>query len=96
MENTSQIVGYELSISGRENGTLEAAYIRFKHGAVKKTKELIEDTLLADYNARGELLGIEILAPVRIADLAKHVEGPRRRSFRRFVRDMAPPSLIRA
>jgi len=94
MGKAKQIVGFELSLSGRHDGTLEAAYFRFKNGTVKKTTEVIEDTLLADYDAHGELLGIEVLAPVKLADLAKQVEQPRRSSFRKFVRGSAPPALI--
>jgi uncharacterized protein YuzE len=94
MGKTRQIVGFELSLSGRNDGTLEAAYFRFKSGKVKKTKEVIEDTLLADYNAEGELLGIEVLAPVRLGDLTKQVDLPRRSSFRKFVRQSAPAELV--
>ena len=62
----------------------------------RKTKEIIEDTLLADYNGDGELLGIEVLAPVRLADLTKQVDQPRRNSFRKFVRRSAPATLVYA
>jgi uncharacterized protein YuzE len=90
------IVGFELSVSGRNDGTLQAAYFRFKNGKVKKTMEVIEDTLLADYDKDGELLGIEVLAPVHLKVLANQVEQPRRNSFRKFVRRSAPAALVYA
>ena len=94
MHQTNKTLGFELSLSGRENGTLEAAYIRFKVGKVKRTVEVIEDALMADYDEHDDLLGFEILAPVKLSDLAKHVEQPRRSSFRRFVRYSAPAELV--
>jgi uncharacterized protein YuzE len=94
MKKTREIVGYELSLSGRADGTLEAAYIYFKKGKAKRTEEIIEDSLLADYDEDGELLGLEILAPVKLSDLAKYVEQSRRASFRKFVRHSAPTALV--
>jgi uncharacterized protein YuzE len=96
MHTTKEVVGFELSLSGRNDGTLEAAYFRFKKGKVKRTKEVIQDTLMADYDDKGELLGIEVLAPVRLSVLAKQVEAPRRSSFRKFIRQSAPADLVYA
>jgi uncharacterized protein YuzE len=96
MAETGKIVGFELSISGREDGTLEAAYIRLRKGKVHRTRELIEDTLMADYDGNGNLLGIELLAPVRLADLTKQVEQSQRPSFRKFVQGCAPQALVHA
>ena len=94
MSNQNQVVGFELSVSGRDDGTIEAAYFRFKKGKVARTAEIVEDTLIVDYDAKGNLLGIEVLAPVQLSDLAKLVEQARRRSFRKFVRHSAPQELI--
>ena len=89
-----QKVGFELSISGRDDGTLEAAYIRLSRSKVAKTKEIVEDILLADYNASGDLIGIEILAPVKLSQLTKLVDERKRRQFRRFVQHSAPHELV--
>ena len=43
-----------------------ATYIRFKKGKVKKTKEIVKNTFLADYDEKGNLLGVEILVPFLI------------------------------
>ena len=92
----AETAGYEISVSGRNDGTIEAAYVRLKEGKVAKTEEIVSDVLLADYNIRGALLGIEILAPVKIADLAKLIAEPQRRPFRRFIRQAAPGDLVHA
>jgi len=90
------VAGFETSVSARDDGTLEAMYIRFRQGKVARTREIIEDVLLADYNSRGVLIGIEILDAVRLSDLAKLVEQPQRKVFRDVIRRTAPPEFIHA
>lgn len=85
-----------MSISARNDGTIEAVYILVRDNKAARTKEIVEDVLLADYNSRGQLVGIEILAPVKIAKITMLVDEPRRRPFRRFVRDRAPEELVLA
>jgi len=87
-------IGYELSISGRDDGTLEALYVLIRLDKVACTKEIIKDILLADYNKKGDLVGIEVLAPVRITKLTKLVDKPKQRSFRKFVEQNAPEELV--
>ena len=87
-------VGFEMSISGRDDGTLEAVYITIRDGKAARTVEVIEDILLADYDSRGRLVGIEILAPVKISRLTRLVDEGRRRPFRTFVKEQAPHDLV--
>ncbi|HZL37150.1 MAG TPA: hypothetical protein VFC78_17655 [Tepidisphaeraceae bacterium] len=62
---------------------------------VHHTKEIKEDTLLADYTEDGCLIGIEVLSPVRIADLEKLVtQADLRKTFRKFVETSAPGQLV--
>ncbi len=89
-------IGFEMSISARDDGTIEALYILVRDEKASRTKEIIEDILLADYNNRGQLIGIEVLAPVKIAKITMLVEEPRRRPFRRFVKEQAPGELVLA
>lgn len=96
MVRPTKAVGFELSVSARDDGTLESMYIRFGVGVVQSTREVVEDVLLADYDASGALLGLEILAPVRIADLEALAPDARRPAFRRFVEQSAPASFIAA
>jgi len=83
-----------MSISARNDGTIEAVYILLTDAKAVRTREVMEDILLADYDSRGHLVGIEVLAPVKMAKLAPLVDEPRRRSFRRFIRQRAPEELI--
>lgn len=86
--------GFQGSISGRRDGTIEAIYIRLSDRKVARTEEVSEDILLADYDSRGQLVGIEVLAPVRIADLAKMVDDPVRRPFHKFVKQAVPEPFV--
>jgi len=43
----------------------KATYVEFKDDKVAKTKEFTPETFL-DFNAKGELLGIELLNPCRV------------------------------
>jgi uncharacterized protein YuzE len=46
----------------------DACYIRMSRGKVSRTKQLIRDTIIADYDAQGKLVGIEIIAPNRFLE----------------------------
>jgi uncharacterized protein YuzE len=93
---TSKIIGFEISVSTRDDGTIEAAYIKLADGKVAKTTEISQDVALADYDAAGNLLGIEILAPVKLSQITPLVEPPRRPSFRKAVKNAAPRQLVLA
>lgn len=94
--NSPSILGFELSVSARDDGAIEAAYVRFRDEPVSKTREIIEGTLLADYAATGELIGIEVLGPVRMSDLEALVDSARRATFRAFLEKTAPREFIAA
>jgi len=91
--------GFGLTVNAREDGTLEAAYLRLSDNQVVRTEELIESVLLVDYDHNGGLIGIEILAPVKISqiiEIASPLEAKQRESFQNFVRSSAPPGLVHA
>jgi len=92
--STQRQLGFEISISGRNDGTLEAVYITVRDGKASKTSEVIEGIVLADYDSRGRLIGIEILAPVKLSKLTPLVEQKRRKPFRDFVKTRAPNELV--
>ena len=89
-------VRFELSISGRDDGTLEAVYISLRDAKIHKTQEIKRNALLADFDGRGNLVGIEILAPVQISKITKLAEEPIRRNFRSFVKRSIPDELVLA
>lgn len=88
--------GFELSISARSDGAIEAVYLRLLDAPVASTREVIESVLLADYTADGALVGLEILGPVHISDLEALVDQARRATLRRFLESTAPRTLIAA
>jgi uncharacterized protein YuzE len=87
-------IGFEVSISGRDDGTIETVYVTLLPDKVAKTVEVEEDQLLVDYNHLGQIVGIEILAPVRIRTLTQFVEGDQRTSFRRFIKSTVPDTFV--
>jgi len=89
-------IRFELSISGRDDGTLEAVYISLRPGKVRKTQEVKRNALLADYDEHGNIIGIEILAPVRLSKITSLAEQPLRGSFRKFVKKSVPADLVLA
>jgi uncharacterized protein YuzE len=87
-------VSFELSISGRDDGTLEAVYIHLTKLPIKSTKELREDVLMADYSAEGTIVGFEILAPVKLADIVKFIDSPLKAPFQKFMEESAPRGMV--
>ena len=88
-------VSFEFSVSGREDGTLEAAYIRILNEDVATTKEIEEDILLADYTSDGRLVGIEILAPTKLSELVKLIkQRDLKLPFRNFVEKSASREFV--
>lgn len=74
-----------MSVSGRNDGTIEAMYIQILDCPVARTEEIRTDVMLADYAADGRLVGIEVLSPVRFADVEALVSDDQREPFRRFM-----------
>jgi len=90
-----QLVGFELSISGRDDGTIEAVYVQLLNEPVARTRELQQDTLIADYTADGRLVGFEVLAPVKISELTALIhERKRSEALDRFVRSSVPAEMV--
>lgn len=82
----------EVSFSEHDDGTLEAAYIRFSQNDVAETREIASDAVLADYDADGQLVGIELLTPIPLADLER-LAGKR---YRGRLKDKVPPIVLAA
>lgn len=47
----------------KKTGALTAMYFQVRAGKAAKTKEYANGVVLADYNARGKLIGVEMLGP---------------------------------
>jgi len=78
-------------------GEVLAVYFQFRRGKTYENREFENGDVFADYNQRGELLGVEFLAPASVAVLNKVAsqEPPDvRRKTKRFVRDSGPRAFI--
>lgn len=58
---------FTIRISERGDGTVEAVYIQLSRKRVFLTKEVIEGSLFMDYAVKDQLVGIEILGPVKVS-----------------------------
>lgn len=98
MAIVDQTPGLALSVSARADGSLEAAYLRISDKPVACTEELVESVLLIDMDQGGRPVGVEILAPVKLAqvlEIADRLDTSQRQAFENFVRSSAPPALVR-
>ncbi len=86
-------LNFELSVSGRDDGTIEAIYITLLPDEAAKTVEVERDQIMVDYNANGEIVGIEVLAPVKVSQLTGLLGEKQRSSFQKFVRTTFPESF---
>ena len=84
---------YGMSVEvDNHTGDVLAVYLRVRRGRTATTKEVQEGTVFADYNARGQLLGVELLGPcsVEILDQIAADQPEAQRFLRRSVpREMA-------
>jgi len=94
MSKSEDKLGFQLSISGRDDGRLEALYISLSERKVARTEEVVEDVLLVDYDSRGNVVGIEILAPVKMSRVTRLVDQPRRKPLRKFIEQSAPGEMV--
>ena len=76
-----------------DTGQVLAAYIRIRKGEVAETKEIIPCSAIADYDAAGELLGVELISPCEIADLDFLFEREPA-PIKRFFHESAPLGMV--
>ena len=74
-----------------QTGAVVAVYFQIRKGKVKTTKEYANGNAFADYDRRGQLLGIELLAPCRAAVLDR-IAG--QASTKRFLRNTVPSGML--
>ena len=76
-------------------GEIQAVYFRVRDGKVAKTKEYAEGALFADFNSRGRLLGIEMLAPCDISILERiAAKSEQPGQAKQFVRRTVPREMV--
>jgi hypothetical protein len=81
--------GFTVSKSDAPDGDFPLLYIRFRTGAVERTKEVISGRAYSDHDAEGHLLGIEVIAPVARDKVLNLTPAELRNELREFL--SAPP-----
>jgi hypothetical protein len=85
---------FNMSLSvDEQTGNLRAVYLRVRKGEVADTREVSEGRAVADYDAQGWLLGIELLAPCRVSVL-DNISKDEPEPIRRFLRGAPPRDLV--
>lgn len=78
-------------------GEVLAVYFQFRKGTVHETREFADGVALADYNRRGELIGIELLAPCKVTivdSIAANEPASARRDAKKFMRQSGPRTMV--
>lgn len=76
----------------KETGDLMAVYFQVRRGRAAKVREFSDGNALANYNAAGELLGIELLAPCKVSVV--DTIAKRDSVVKKFVRSNAPRKML--
>ena len=85
---------FNLRVSAdEETGRLLAVYLRIRDGKVAETVEVEVDRTFADYDADGQLLGVELLAPcsIKVLDSIAQRESE---DVRDFLHSSPPRSMV--
>ncbi len=77
------------------SGRVMAVYLRVRDGKLAKTKEIKSGVVNADYDADGNLLGVEVLGPCEVEVLERAGRGETE-AVKAFLRNGAPRGLIAA
>jgi hypothetical protein len=86
---------FQLTVTNdKQTGEILAVYLRIRKGKVAKVRELEDGAVFANYGKKGELLGIEMLAPCRLSVLDRIARDEP--ATRKFVRGNVPRDMVLA
>ena len=86
--------GYHFQVNVETNnrtGEVMAVYFKVREGMSHKVKEYEKGNVFADYDRKGRLLGIEMLAPCQAQVLDRIAEHA---PVRRFVKNSVPNAML--
>ena len=78
-----------------EKGTVVALYFYIRSGKAAETREFADGKALADYDRKGNLLGIELLGPCEVAILDK-ISRKEPAPVKKFLRGSIPRDMALA
>jgi uncharacterized protein YuzE len=86
---------FQLTVTNdNRTGEILAVYLRIRKGKVEKVRELQDGAAFANYGKKGELLGIEMLAPCRLSVLDRIARNEPQ--TRKFIRGNVPRDMVLA
>ncbi len=77
----------------KETGGVLAVYFRVRPGKSAETREFADGNAIADYDADGSLLGVEILAPCDVTVLDK-ISRKEPKPVKTFLRSSIPVQML--
>jgi uncharacterized protein YuzE len=91
---------FQVAVS-TDDGTGEvfAVYFRVRKGRVHRTLEYADGSVFADYDRKGQLLGIELLGPCKVSivdKLAPKEPAEIRKRTKQFMKQAGPPAMVAA
>ena len=99
MVRTGDRILFDAHLQINEFGETEAVLFIVREGKPSKTIEVKEGVVYADYDSKGRLLAVELLAPctVNLLDrIARKEPEKTRRSVRKFLKDNVPRAMVQA
>jgi uncharacterized protein YuzE len=91
-EMSSQQMTVDVTLDNK-TGRVMAAYIHVRPGRAARSRVMNDGLVVADYNAAGQLIGVEMLGPCR-AEVFDSIRIEKR--VKNFIRRAAPAELIPA
>jgi uncharacterized protein YuzE len=79
----------------RASGKILAVYLQVRKGKAAQVKELVEGAAFANYDRKGRLLGLELLAPCNVTLIERIVQDEPTR-IRKFVKGTIPREMAMA
>lgn len=88
-------LNFQISVeTDNQTGEVLAVYFSIRKGRSAEVREFCNGKAFADYDSKGTLLGIELLAPCKLSLLDKiEGSGP---EVRKFVKRVAPREMVTA
>ncbi len=90
MPETNHSFNVKVTVN-KKTGTVIAVYLRVREGKPAQTKEQCQGSAFADYDHKGRLLGIEMIAPCQVRALDRLAKEPQ---VRKFIRSSAPSEMV--
>ena len=78
-------------------GELQAVYFHIRPGKASHVEEMADGRVFVNYNSKGQLLGVEMLAPCSIRVFDRITTGEslvNRGRIRRFMKDSVPRKMV--